>query len=362
MAHKNPHDKLFKYTLSIKSEAVALVRNFLSEDLKNKLDFRTFKTESNSYINGSLQEYFSDTVWSCRLKTGEQVKVAFLLEHKSYFDKNVIVQFLRYLTEAYDTMLNKEKAEEATLLIPILVYHGRQSWTHRNLADLLNVRDESLLRFVPTFALEFVNIMTTEEEKIAQMREGYLLRSAFLLFQNAGNPDYIWQEIRQLFFFARKEELSEEEIRSFVRALTNYINRSYKFNAEESEKYTNMIKEIVFEADEYLPGSTYEQALLQGRKEGIKEGEKKTSVIKDLMISLSILQKFPSWSNREVSDLAEVPEHTIKKIRKILKENEAEKAYTKFLQTFFKNITLSEANALKLRNKIAVFYPNTDNK
>ena len=354
MDTKNPHDKLFKYTLSIKSEAVALVKNFLSPELRDSLDFRTFKQENTSYITGKLEEYFSDIVWSCRLNNGKKIKITFLLEHKSYFDKKVIIQFLRYLTEAYDTMLNKEKEDKITLIVPVLVYHGKQKWSHRSLADLINIGDKKLLKYLPTFDFELIDLNTTTEKKVVDLREGYLLRSTFLLFQNIGNADYVWQMHKELFIFA-EEELTEHEIRSFVSVLLTYISRTHKFSKEESTKYVEKMKDEIWANDVYLPGSTWEQALSEGMVKGGKRGQ----LIKVLQTSMKLMKKFPNFLDIEVADLATTEENIVKNLRKILKQSSPKKVKKSIMATFFKELKLTEKQEVELMSNIDLFYKKT---
>ena len=81
----NPHDKFFKGAFSMLAVTKPLLMQFLPKDLIDKFDLDSLEIDPNSYINDELKETFSDLVWSCRLKDGQQQrKIAFLLEHKSY--------------------------------------------------------------------------------------------------------------------------------------------------------------------------------------------------------------------------------------------------------------------------------------
>jgi len=106
MKKENIHDKLFKHTLSIPSEAKALVKQFLPTWIRQNLDYRTFKLNTQSFVNESLDEYLTDIVYDCKWKGNFSIKISFLLEHKSYPDKLTPLQLLRYLTEAYTRLLN----------------------------------------------------------------------------------------------------------------------------------------------------------------------------------------------------------------------------------------------------------------
>ncbi|MEM1124022.1 MAG: Rpn family recombination-promoting nuclease/putative transposase, partial [Bacteroidota bacterium] len=68
MRKENIHDRLFKHTLSIPSEAKALVTQFLPEWLHEAIDFRTFKINTQSFVNENLDEYFTDIIYDCQWK------------------------------------------------------------------------------------------------------------------------------------------------------------------------------------------------------------------------------------------------------------------------------------------------------
>src|SRR5690625_3721170 len=62
----------------------------------------------------------------------------FLFEHKSYEEKNISFQLLKYMIEIWENKLNKEKTDELPIVIPLVVYHGKQKWNiKRTLGDLL---------------------------------------------------------------------------------------------------------------------------------------------------------------------------------------------------------------------------------
>jgi len=149
MPLKTPHDKLFKQTFSLVSQVIVFLQEFISTDIVDRLDLSSLRQENVSFITDNLQEYFSDIIYSCHLNSGKQVRIVFLLEHKSYSDANLTLQLLRYLTEAYDSQLNKQKQDKIDVHIPIVIYHGNEKWKKRKLIDLFNLHDESFKSYVP---------------------------------------------------------------------------------------------------------------------------------------------------------------------------------------------------------------------
>jgi len=122
----NPHDKFFKEIFSRKQEAQSFVKDFLPKQLVDKLNFEDFEIDSNSYIDETLHESFADIVYNCSYSK-QKIKIALLFEHKTFQDKNIYLQLLRYMLNIWETERN-EKKKRLTVILPIVIYHGRKQW------------------------------------------------------------------------------------------------------------------------------------------------------------------------------------------------------------------------------------------
>ena len=80
----NSHDKFFKETFSNKEEAIDLLRNALPKQLLEKVNLASLQLDNSSYIDEELKESFSDLVFNCKFKGKTDIKIAILIEHKSY--------------------------------------------------------------------------------------------------------------------------------------------------------------------------------------------------------------------------------------------------------------------------------------
>jgi predicted transposase/invertase (TIGR01784 family) len=80
-----------------------------------------------SFIDKKLRESFSDLLFSVDINS-RQGYIYFLFEHKSYPVTDIAFQLLKYMTEIWNTKVNKEKAEELPIIIPLVIYHGKTAW------------------------------------------------------------------------------------------------------------------------------------------------------------------------------------------------------------------------------------------
>lgn len=91
----NPYDKLFKAVLSNRASAIAYLKYFLPKEILSELSFKDLKEDPTSYLSKKLKNFFSDICYNCRFgKSGQEVKITFLFEHKSSPSQKIHLQLL----------------------------------------------------------------------------------------------------------------------------------------------------------------------------------------------------------------------------------------------------------------------------
>lgn len=185
MPNNNPHNALFIKTFSIRSEAKAFIQNFLPKWISENIDYRTFKQDNTSYINEDLKEYFSDIVYTCNWKNGKSIKISCLLEHKSYPPQNIYIQLNRYLTEGYQQQSLDKAKKKLILILPIIIYHGKQKWQLKSFADYFELPDRRLKEYLPNYTYELVDLSKGKEigKKIGK-EQGKKVKKAIISFRS----------------------------------------------------------------------------------------------------------------------------------------------------------------------------------
>ncbi|MEK7255476.1 MAG: Rpn family recombination-promoting nuclease/putative transposase [Bacteroidota bacterium] len=146
MANEQPHDRLIKETLSHINEAIRFFKKFLPAHISNRLDFSTLRMENATFLNENGREIYSDLVFSCNWKdTGEPVLLYLLLEHKSTPEQRPHLQIGSYLNEGYQLQAKQQreekKNEKLIRILPILLYHGTESWEIPAFKDYFHIAD-----------------------------------------------------------------------------------------------------------------------------------------------------------------------------------------------------------------------------
>lgn len=169
MLVQNPHDKFFKETLGNVTIAKDFLTQYLPDNIMKIINVNTLEPQKDSYINKSLEESFSDLLFKVDINKKEGY-LYFLFEHKSYGDKGIAFQLLKYMVEIWEAKSNKEHAKELPIIIPLVIHHGRSNWrTPSSLGTMLNgdkILPEELKIYVPNFEYLIYDLSTYANEEI----------------------------------------------------------------------------------------------------------------------------------------------------------------------------------------------------
>ena len=299
----NPHDKFIRKILSKRKAALEYIKNFVPESIVKNLDLRSMKMSPNSYVDEKLEEYISDLVYICNWKSkGEkttQVRISFLIEHKSYIPKYPHLQLLRYLLEAWEQDIEEKRS--LTLTIPIILYHGKKKWKHRKFEDYFNLPDDILKPFVPNFDYLLTDLSKISDEEILAIGANYLANT-LLVLKHSWDGDYILRNGRKIFQYAEVYVKSEEG-RIFIQIIQIYIFQIVDFDKKRLNLYKENLPKLVNE----ILMSTYDMLIQQGEEKGIEKGIGK-------VISSLILKK-PKLTDKEIAEMTSVSISIVRKIR-----------------------------------------------
>ncbi len=264
------HDRLFRETLSRRSQAILFFKNFLPEDISKHLDFRTLKLQNTSFVNERLENHFSDIVYTCKWKNSDQeAYLTLLLEHKSYPEKYPQLQLLRYMLEGYEYQLKQK--ELLSLIIPVVLYHGKQEWKAKPFKEYFNLPHPVYGMFVPSFDYILVNLADYADEQILAIGMSFLA-SSLLLFKHKQDKDFVLNNYRQIFIFVEGYE-SKSETLKYLDTLILYVFQSFDI---ERKEILDIIEDLPKNVSEMFV-STYDQAVesgkIKGEEIGIKKGE-----------------------------------------------------------------------------------------
>jgi len=261
---ENIHDSFFKKVFS----DIANVRTFLEialpAELRRQLDLSSLELDATSYVSEEYKASLSDVVVKCAARDKQKpVDVYLLFEHKSYPDKKIFIQLLRYMY----LMWQQDSAEVKPLraIIPLVFYHGKGNWKiPTQFAEQFEV-DKELRRFLLNFEylLFDANQWDWQAEASLPLKENVFLLSALLLMKGAYRKDL--ETIRQVVRLWNKMGLIEKKDQ--VNFLLIYIAETQDIPAKQLLK---ILEESELKGEDIMP--TLAQ---RWKQEGIEEGIKK---------------------------------------------------------------------------------------
>ncbi|HBQ27925.1 MAG TPA: transposase [Desulfotomaculum sp.] len=175
MKIENPHDKFFKETFGKVEVAKDFLNNYLPENIMKVIDVDTLEPQKDSFINEELQEVFSDMLFKVNINNREGY-VYILFEHKSYISKDIAFQLLKYMLEIWEAKIKKEKTYKLPVIIPLVIYHGKDSWNIRTtLGELITGYEElpkEIQKFIPDYVFSArTNLTRTDVDEIIEKIE-----------------------------------------------------------------------------------------------------------------------------------------------------------------------------------------------
>ncbi len=309
----------------------SLVRDFISGDLADELDFKTLKLMPTVFQKHGQTERRGDLIWRLKWRDGSPCLLAILLEFQSTIDKKMLCRLLEYATLFLEQTLDDDKSKGLSLpqILPIVLYNGAKPWSAPCVYNELSERERlAYERGIWDFKYHLIDIRHLEEslvdkakgisawifrfERAASVQD--MERLWRVMFRALRNPAY--ENLRQEIIMwletcvlpVRKisgakiviERLKEEEKMTVVTAEMEdwtlpYINQGIKQGRAEGEARGLAEGERI--------------GLSKGRREGEAKGiaEKAAQVIRQMIAE--------GFEDNLIAKLVSVPLSEVKKLR-----------------------------------------------
>ncbi|WP_295102981.1 Rpn family recombination-promoting nuclease/putative transposase [uncultured Candidatus Kuenenia sp.] len=265
----NPHDKFFKETFSIRENVIDFLSGTFPSKILKKLDLSTLTQDNNSYIDEEHKEHFSDIVYTCFCKDKE-LRITLLFEHKSYAVACPYLQLMKYLLKIWES--NNKQAQRLMPVIPVILYHGKDTWKARRFRDYFEGIDEEFLRVIPEFEYLLTDLSSYSNEEIKdRVFRRASLQITMLLMRNIYNDKILGDKLK-VFFEIGRQYFEEEGGVKFLESVIRYL---YYASDIEEERVIDTLKEISEEGGKLsmtIAARLIEKGKITGRMEGRMEG------------------------------------------------------------------------------------------
>ena len=268
MKKKDPHDKIFKDVWSDPEAARQFFAKHIPANLLNLIDLKTLQIRKDSFVHESLDEFFSDILYSASFgKTRGYLYL--LLEHKSYFDKNTPVQILQYMDKIWKQHAKETKESfPLPIVLPMILYHGEDNWTLGTSFVSMFGKDvpAELNQYLPDFKYMLMDLSDLKDEQISG---NYVWNAVLMFFKYVSTTKYA-DKIPEILKMIQDEFKKETGMKN-LEALLIYL---YSTQDREISEVIEVIKPILPEKEGILM-TTAEMLRKEGREEGREEGIRK---------------------------------------------------------------------------------------
>ena len=277
-AIEREHDKIIKRVFTSKREATRFIRKVLKIDVKAK----DLELVQNSFVTVELKYREADIVYKIK-----GTNIVILIEHQTRIDKKMPYRILNYQME----IMRANEGEEECLVIPIVLYTGKETWTAKRYIKELQTRryakkeinfDEIELGTLGYYTLVDINEYTKED----LLKEKGIL-SKIMLLEKERNTEELVKTIFEISEKMKEEKTKEKEV--IYSAMEVLLGK--KIGKEKAEE---IMKKIIEEGSDYMLAAEEmiikenemirNEGRMLGRTEGISIGEARgqNNIIKTL--------------------------------------------------------------------------------
>lgn len=300
MKIQNPHDKFFKETFGNIAIAKDFLSNYLPQNIMDIIDINSLEPQKDSFINEKLQENFSDLLFKVNINKKEGY-IYFLFEHKSYTSKDVALQLFKYMIEIWEAKINKEKADKLPIIIPLVIYHGKEKWNIDSTFGemLIGYKEltDDIKKYIPDYEYLVYDISRYTDEEI---KGGVLNKIVMTTFRDIQTKDINGiiesllnsaEYIKEIEDRQKGIEYFEILIRYIFNAKVNMTRKDLKIILKRIENTYPEGSEIVMTLADILREEGKEEGLLKGMERGMEKGLEKGKHDERLNTALKLLEK-----------------------------------------------------------------------
>ena len=314
------HDKIIKRVFQSKKEAT----RFISKVIGSKIKPSDLIVSQNSFVTSELRYREADIVYKIRNKN-----VVILIEHQTRVDYRMAYRILNYQIEIMraNEVENPKKEDKECLVIPIVLYTGKEKWTAKNYIKEIQERlyEEKIIKrgeielgTLGYYALVDVNNYTKEE----LLKEEGILSKIMLIEKERNTKDLVRT------MFEIKEKIQNDKNKEIVYT-TMELALNKKFGTKVARKIMEKIigkesgdmlavEEMVLKENKMLRDEGRKIGISEGKRIGISEG-KRIGVSEGKSIMCINMLKM-GYSIETISKISGMSVKKLERLKKNIKE------------------------------------------
>ncbi len=314
---RHPHDKFFKAVFSNAAYVREILEAQAPDTILQTLRLDTISHTNVSFVDEQLDEHFADVVLECH--SGDyrhSATVSLILEHKSSVPGFAPLQLMRYQINGWRHQIRQDNPRP-TPIIPVLFYHGEESWHYKAWPQFLHGWHDAFEQFTPKGEYILVDLSEMSDEHIMKLRSRFLI-TALLLMKHRKEKDYLLQNLPKVFNFVENDLTDDRErvenlkialkyLRSLKTISLDDIKSKLQFMQNFNQVWDVLADERAEGFDEGI-GIGIEKGIDKGIDIGIDKGVRK--------VISSLILKMPEADDALIADLSSQPIEIVAQVRR----------------------------------------------
>ncbi|WP_460177484.1 Rpn family recombination-promoting nuclease/putative transposase [Thermodesulfovibrio hydrogeniphilus] len=287
---QNPHDTFFKHIFSDPNKVKALL-SILFPQLFEHFTVNTIQHQpTEAFSVEDKQRLFFDVAVDCTLQQNP-LKFYFIFEHKSYPDKRVILQFLRYILSVWEKDL--KEGRELTAVIPVLFYNGKAQWSiPTDTAQYFRQLPEEIKQYLLRLQYLFFDIRMIDDEMTRQkIRQQQILMyelELMKLFATEAEKEEVLNTLIEYWEILRENLRDRASLILNLKMVIIYIQQTFKIESKE-------IKEKIEGKEVQEMKTLVDELIEEGFEKGVEKGIEKGLLIDAQEMVLSAIEAKLDW-------------------------------------------------------------------
>ena len=278
--------------LDKKEEAI----KFINKTLKLNIKEQEIEKYNSSFINKTFQNKEADIVYKMKEK-----EIFYLIEHQSKIDYSMPLRILEYqvaiIRSAIDKSKIKNKSYKIPLVIPIVLYTGKQKWNASKYLEEIQEKMKGQSIKIGNYCLVDINNYTEKE-----LFEDNTFLSKMMLIEKSKNTEEIAEKLEKIVIKIQKED------KELLKRIIEMILEEKIGTAKTKE----IIKKLEKESDYMLAvvdmiRKENQMYIDMGRKDGKKE------TIKEI-VNKMLRKNLPE---KTISEITGISQQEIEKLKKL---------------------------------------------
>jgi predicted transposase/invertase (TIGR01784 family) len=267
---KSPHDMIVKNYLGDRETAESLFIEYLPSEITRHMDFSTLEIQKDTFVDKKLSDFYSDLLYRVHF-SGSPAYIYLLIEHKSWEEKFLGFQLLKYMVGIWELHLKQnKKVKSLPVILPFVIYHGTKEWRLGNEFKMLFDAPEYVEKYIPNFEYSLQDVSHLPDEEI---RGRVLVRILFNILKYIFTPELSHKLPGILRLFG---EISDKtKLTEYFEVMLKYLAVSAKNLKDEDLK--DSVTKVLSEGGEIM-ATLAEQWMRQGEERGIQKGIQKNTM------------------------------------------------------------------------------------